>query len=133
MSTISADGLVLSRGGAVLLAEISLALDPGSSVAVIGPNGAGKSMLLKTLAGIERPTAGEVRIGGHDLTRISSAARARQIGYMPQHFEPHWDLRVADLVRLGAGRTGHPEVGALERVIATFELGLLQDRRWSTL
>lgn len=133
MSTISADGLVLSRGGAVLLAEISLALDPGSSVAVIGPNGAGKSMLLKTLAGIERPTAGEVRIGGHDLTRISSAARAREIGYLPQHFEPHWDLRVADLVRLGAGRTGHPEVGALERVIATFELGQLQDRRWSTL
>ena len=63
MTTISADGLFLRRGGATLLAGLSLSLGPASSVAVIGPNGAGKSMLLKTLAGIERPTAGWVRVG----------------------------------------------------------------------
>ena len=39
--------------------------------------------------------------------RASPVRRAReQIGYLPQHFEPHWDLAVADLVRLGAERTG---------------------------
>lgn len=133
MTTISADSVVLRRGGATLLAGVSLALEPGSAVAVIGPNGAGKSMLLKTLAGIERPTAGQVRIGARDLALLPHAARARQIGYLPQHFEPHWDLRVAELVRLGAERTRDRRAGAVESAIATFELELLRGRRWSTL
>ena len=133
MTTISADGLFLRRGGATLLAGLSLSLGPASSVAVIGPNGAGKSMLLKTLAGIERPTAGRVRVGDHDLALLSSAARARQIGYLPQHFEPHWDLRVTDLVRLGAERLGEESRAVEEGAIARFELGTLRARRWSTL
>ena len=77
---------------------------------MIGPNGAGKSMLLKALAGIETPTEGRVCVGDQDLASLSSAARVRQIGYLPQHFEPHWDLRVADLVRLGAERLGQEAV-----------------------
>jgi iron complex transport system ATP-binding protein len=133
MTTISADGLFLKRGDATLLAGLSLSLGPASSVAVIGPNGAGKSMLLKTLAGIETPTAGRVCVGDHDLALLSSAARARQIGYLPQHFEPHWDLRVAELVRLGAERMGHQARDAADRAIAKFGLGLLCARRWSTL
>lgn len=133
MTTISADGLFLRRGGATLLAGLSLSLGPASSVAVIGPNGAGKSMLLKTLAGIERPTAGRVRVGDHDLALLSSAARARQIGYLPQHFEPHWDLRVTDLVRLGAERLGEESRAVEEGAIARFGLGTLRARRWSTL
>jgi ABC-type cobalamin/Fe3+-siderophores transport system ATPase subunit len=133
MTTISADGLVLRRGGATLLAGLSLALGPASSVAVIGPNGAGKSMLLKALAGIETPTAGRVCVGGDDLALLSSATRARQIGYLPQHFEPHWDFRVADLVRLGAERLGQESHAAEEGAIARFGLGALRARRWSTL
>jgi iron complex transport system ATP-binding protein len=132
MTTIAADSLVLRRGGALLLAGVSLALDAGSSVAVIGPNGAGKSMLLKILAGIERPTAGQVRIDGKDLALLSSAARGRQIGYLPQHFEPHWDLAVADLVRLGAERADLDQ-DAVEEALATFELTALRRRRWSSL
>ena len=104
MTTISADGLVLRRGGATLLAGLALSLGPASSVAVIGPNGAGKSMLLKALAGIETPTEGRVCVGDQDLAFLSSAARVRQIGYLPQHFEPHWDLRVAD--RCGSAPNG---------------------------
>ena len=133
MTTVSADGLVLRRGGATLLAGVSLALKPGTAVAVIGPNGAGKSMLLKTLAGLERPTEGQVRIDAQDLALLPHEARARHIGYLPQHFEPHWDLRVTELVRLGAERTGGEGVVAVERVIAGFELGNLRGRRWSTL
>jgi iron complex transport system ATP-binding protein len=133
MTTISADGLFLRRGGATLLAGLSLSLGPASSVAVIGPNGAGKSMLLKALAGIETPTAGRVRVGDRDLAQLSSAARARQIGYLPQHFEPHWDLRVTDLVRLGAERLGEESRAVEEGAIARFGLGTLRARRWSTL
>lgn len=133
MTTITADGLTVKRGGATLLNGVSLTLGPTGSVAIIGPNGAGKSMLLKTLAGIEAPTSGSVRVGGTDLTELSRAARARTIGYLPQQFEPHWDLAVGELVRLGAERTGGAIPGATERAIAAYALAALRERRWSTL
>jgi iron complex transport system ATP-binding protein len=133
MTSIAASELTLRRGGATLLAGVSLALGPTGSVAVVGPNGAGKSMLLKTLAGIEAPTSGQVHIGGTDLAHLASAERARIIGYLPQQFEPHWDLCVGDLVRLGAERMVGDVRGAVERAIESFELAGLRRRRWSTL
>jgi ABC-type cobalamin/Fe3+-siderophores transport system ATPase subunit len=133
MTVLSADGLFLRRGSATLLAGISLSLGPSGSVAVIGPNGAGKSMLLKVLAGILAPTTGQVRIGSEELARLSGAVRARQIGYLPQYFEPHWDLTVGDLVQLGAERAGRPTKGVVEEIMARFELAGLRTRRWSTL
>jgi iron complex transport system ATP-binding protein len=132
MTTIEADRLMLRRGGATIVAELSLSLGPTGSVAVIGPNGAGKSMLMKMLSGIEPPSSGRIRLDAQDLARLSHAARAQTIGYLPQHFEPHWDLIVAELVRLGAERAAHAQ-DAIEKVMATFELTTLAHRRWSTL
>jgi iron complex transport system ATP-binding protein len=133
MTTISTDSLVLERGGARLVANLSLTLGPVGAVAMIGPNGAGKSMTLKMLAGIEAPTAGRIQIGDTDLTRLSHAERARSIGFLPQHFEPHWDLTVFDLVRLGAERTGRVADSTIDSLIERFELGEFRKRRWSTL
>jgi iron complex transport system ATP-binding protein len=133
MTALAADRLKVTRGGATLLDELSLSFDERGSVALIGPNGAGKSTLLKVLAGLDMPQAGRVRIGTGDLATLPRAVRARTIGFVPQHFEPHWDLAVGDLVRLGAAR--NPGLGgeAVPRTLARFELNGLERRRWSTL
>ncbi len=133
MTRLVADHLVLKRGGATLLDDLSLSLGATGSVAIIGPNGAGKSTLLKVLAGIEKPLSGTVRVGDRNLTSLSSTSRAQTIGFLPQYFDPHWDLTVQELVRLGAERSDHLTVDAVDKVIGTFELGGMGRRRWSTL
>lgn len=133
MTAISADGLLVRRGMATLLDGLSMTSDDTGSIAVIGPNGAGKSTLLKVLGGIERPSAGEVRVGGRALAALSGSERARTIGFLPQYFEPHWDLTVAELVQLGAERAGRTTGDAVQRIRTTFELTGLEHRRWSTL
>ena len=116
MTGISASNLVVRRNGATLLDGLSLSLGPTGSVAIIGPNGAGKSTLLKALSGIETPAAGTIHVGDRDLAALGNAERARTIGYLPQYFDPHWDLTVAELVRLGAERSDRLAAGAIEAV-----------------
>lgn len=133
MTALVADKLTVKRGNATLLDGLSLSLGPTGAVAVIGPNGAGKSTLLKMLAGIETPTSGRILLGDRDLASLSHAARAHALGFVPQHFDPHWDLSVGELVRLGAERGERVPQEAVDRIIAAFELSGLGHRRWSTL
>ena len=133
MTSIAANNLLVRRNGATLLDGLSLSLGPTGSVAIIGPNGAGKSTLLKVLTGIDKPTVGSVHVGDRDLAALSNAQRANTIGYLPQYFEPHWDLSVAELVRLGADRSDRLAAGAIEAATEKFELTHLARRRWSTL
>lgn len=133
MTDLVASDLVVKRGAAILLDGLSLSLSSPGAVALIGPNGAGKSTLLKILAGIEAFDAGTVRIGDRSLASLPHAVRAATIGYLPQYFDPHWDLTVADLVQLGAERGAQRRSGAIEQARETFELAALWRRRWSTL
>ena len=133
MSVLVAENLRVVRGKSTLLRDLSLNFDATESVAIIGPNGAGKSTLLKALAGTEAPTGGQVRLGRRTLADLPAAERAQEIGYLPQHFEPHWDLSVVELLEVGAGRVRSLPVDALEKMKVAFELGGLELRRWSTL
>ncbi|HVY60541.1 MAG TPA: ATP-binding cassette domain-containing protein, partial [Planctomycetota bacterium] len=65
--------------GVVALDGVSLRLEPGEVHALVGENGAGKSTVVKVLAGLERPDAGEVRMGGAPV-RLRSPADARAAG-----------------------------------------------------
>jgi iron complex transport system ATP-binding protein len=133
MTSLAADRIRVTRGGATLLDDLSLGFGDRGAVALIGPNGAGKSTLLKALAGLETPQSGTVRLGTGTLAALPHGLRARTIGFLPQHFEPHWDLAIGDLVDLGAVR--NPELGAdaAAKMLARFELAGLERRRWSTL
>jgi len=133
MSSLAAESLVVRRDGATLIDGVSLALGPRGSVAVVGPNGAGKSTLLRTLAGVDTPTSGYVRLDGQNLAGLASVERAQAIGFLPQTFEPHWDLSVTDLLELGAARASSLPADAVVKAKRSFELSGLEARRWSTL
>jgi len=74
--------LVKRFGDAVALDGIDLGVPQGSVFGFLGPNGAGKTTALRILTGLARPTAGEARILGHDVSTGGNAVRA-QIGYLP--------------------------------------------------
>jgi len=72
----------------VALRGVDLDIDPGEMVALLGPSGAGKSTLLRMLAGLLRPSAGQVLVGGRDVARMSAselrAFRATEVGIVLQ-------------------------------------------------
>lgn len=71
-----------------VLRGLNLAADAGEFLALMGPSGSGKTTLLNLIAGIDRPTAGVIRVAGQDLARLSrtrlAAWRATHVGYIFQ-------------------------------------------------
>jgi putative ABC transport system ATP-binding protein len=72
-------GLTLpsSAGPVVILQGADLAVSPGERVAIVGPSGSGKSSLIAVAAGLEKPTAGVVRLFGEDVSVLNEDGRAR--------------------------------------------------------
>ncbi len=63
---VEVKGLAKAFGPQRVLADINLAVQPGEIFAIMGPSGSGKSVLLRQIAGLDLPTAGSVRVDGHD-------------------------------------------------------------------
>jgi ABC-2 type transport system ATP-binding protein len=80
------------RGGVAALDDLDLTV-PTGMFGLLGANGAGKTTLMRILAGISRPTAGRVSVGGHDLgTAAGRTAVQRDLGYLPQDLGVYPDL-----------------------------------------
>jgi heme exporter protein A len=72
-----ADGLACLRGGRTIFSGISFSLDGGAALVVTGPNGSGKSSLLRVLAGLLRPLAGQIAWAGRAVEEDPAAHRRR--------------------------------------------------------
>jgi putative ABC transport system ATP-binding protein len=107
------------EGTLAILADVTLEVRRGESVAVVGASGAGKSTLLALLAGLDEPTSGRVWLAGRELTALDedgrAALRARHVGFVFQSFH---------LV---------PALTALENVMLPLELAGRADARRTAL
>jgi branched-chain amino acid transport system ATP-binding protein len=97
------EGLGLQIGGATILKDVELEVQPGTLVGVIGPNGAGKTTLFNVVSGLMKPTSGRVLMHGRDITSASVPVRARAgLGRTFQTSSLFPRLSVLENVRLAA-------------------------------
>ncbi|KAF1045733.1 ABC transporter ATP-binding protein [Xylophilus sp.] len=93
------------RGPLRALDDVSLDIAEGEFFGLLGPNGAGKTSLISILAGLARPSAGRVTVGGSDVQADYAAAR-RKLGIVPQEtvFDPFFNVR--ETLRIQSGYFG---------------------------
>jgi thiol reductant ABC exporter CydD subunit len=111
------------------LRDVSLAVEPGETVAIAGPSGCGKSSLLAVLLGLVPASRGSVSVGGVDLADLDPDAWRTRVAWVPQR--PHLFARsIADNVRLGRPEATDHEVrsaiadAGLDDVVAGLPQGL---------
>jgi sulfate transport system ATP-binding protein len=109
-----------SFGDFKALDDVSLEVADGSLTALLGPSGSGKSTLLRVIAGLERPDAGEVEVGGEPATHLP--ARKRDIGFVFQHYAAFKHMTVRDNVAFGLTIRKRPKDEIKTRVDELLEL-----------
>ncbi|MNZ23193.1 ABC transporter ATP-binding protein YtrE [compost metagenome] len=114
-----------AEGELTILDDLSLQLGRGDSLAIVGRSGSGKSTLLGLLAGLDQPSAGEVLLAGHALSRLDEDQRARvraeHVGFVFQSFQLLDSLTALENVMLplelaGCGEARERAHNLLERV-----------------
>ena len=110
-AAVSVHGLRRSFGTTVAVDGLDFEVPEGSVFGLLGPDGAGKSTLIRMLATVLRPDAGDAEVFGHSVTRAAELVTPR-IGYMSQRFSMYPDLSVAENLDFFATIRG---VGRAER------------------
>jgi erythritol transport system ATP-binding protein len=111
---LAANGITKRYSGVAALTAVDFAVEAGRVHALIGENGAGKSTLVKILAGIERPTGGQLHVDGRPVT-FHSARDARDIGIeiIHQELQLFPDLSIEE--NLFVGRERRTRLGTIDR------------------
>ena len=114
-------------GGEAVLRDVDLVLPARQTVAIVGQSGSGKSTLLALLLRFHDPTRGTVRFDDHDVSQVTLASLARQVGAVFQE-SFLFDASLADNIRLGRPEASDADVEAAARAagIHDFISGLAQ-------
>lgn len=86
---------------AVVLNDLTLAFDPGTTTAIIGPNGSGKTTLMKCILGLVTPTSGTISI--NNISAINNADSRKSLGYMSQIARYPDNLTATDIIAMVKG------------------------------
>jgi ABC-2 type transport system ATP-binding protein len=116
-----------AKDGLAVLDAVDIAVAPGKMTGLVGPDGAGKTTLIRILAGLIVPDAGETQV----LGATALTADRSQIGYMPQRFGLYEDLSVIENLNLYADLRGLPAQERAESFIKLLDftdLKRFQDR-----
>jgi putative ABC transport system ATP-binding protein len=122
------------RGEQVIpvLVDINLDVAVGDFVALMGPSGSGKSTLLNLIAGIDKPSSGEIRVAGVDIAQLTetelAAWRAEHVGFIFQFYNLMPVLSAFDNVQLPLLLTSLSRRERRERVATGLALVGLTDR-----
>ena len=124
-----------AEGDAAALQGLSLTVREGETVTVLGPSGSGKSTFLRILAGLDRPSAGTVRVFGTELAKLPARDVARYrthtVGYADQHYARALapELTARELVGLELGLAGATPAERDRRADELLERVGLADKR----
>lgn len=140
---LAARGLAVGYGRrrpVAVLEGIDLEARPGELIALLGRNGAGKSTLLRTLAGLQRPLAGSVEIGGRPLADLSPGEIARRLSVVLTDRIDAAQLTAGDIVGFGraphagfSGRLSAADAAVVQRAFSAVSAAHLADRRLDSL
>ena len=130
MASVEVQGLGKSFGAVEALAPTNLRIEDGEFVVIVGPSGCGKSTLLRLIAGLEEPSAGQVIVGGRDVTYAAPADRGLAMVFQSYALYPH--LTVAENIAFPlkvAGRTRAEVKARVAAVAQSLDLTALLSRR----
>ena len=116
-----------------VLRDVSFTVGQNETVAIIGPNGAGKSTLLKTITGLVRATAGEVKFENESITNFSSdKIIRRKLAYVPEGGRVFPNMTVLDNLMMGAySEPGRLQTGVRAEIYALFPLLEKRSRQYA--
>ena len=129
MTAITIDGVTRAFGEVRAVDDVSLAIRDGEFFTLLGPSGCGKTTTLRMIAGFIDPTAGEIRLGGNDITREPPWRRNTGLVFQSYALFPH--LSVAGNIAFGLRmrRLAQSEIGVkLKEVLRLVRLEGLADR-----
>ena len=133
---LSVKNLKAGYGGAVAIRNLTTTIPEGRITALIGPNGSCKSTLLKTLARLLPPMAGEATVDGQSIYGLSARAFSRKLSLLPQHQLVPEGITVRTLVGYGRspylnlwGSLGKADREIVDRVMAATHTDIIADRR----
>jgi heme exporter protein A len=131
LAALELRALTRRYGERLALAELTLTLEAGQTLAVLGPNGAGKTTLLRLLATLLRPHAGEIRVLGHALPQESWAVRGR-IGLLGHEPLLYRELTARENLAFHAALHG-AEAGRAEQLLTAVGMERRADEPMRTL
>ena len=110
---IEVEQLRKQYGDFTAVKDVTFTAQPGEIFGLLGPNGAGKTTTIGCISSLLTPTAGHIRVMGHDVVRDGVAAR-RSIGVVPQEIALYDDLSARENLEL-LGRRARPSRRATPR------------------